>query len=138
MKPFKLDSHPKIKPGFTVPEGYFETFGAEMMQQIGLENKPTENKIIQLRPNRKSWWFAAAAVLVLALAIPAIDAVADENQSDTAALDDYFTNTRLSDDQIVELLDNEDIDKIKIDYQLEDEAIEDALHSGTIENYILD
>jgi hypothetical protein len=83
--------------------------------------------------------YAAAAVLILALSIPAINTITKTtDQADTAALDNYFAYAGLSDDQIVELLETEDIEKIKIDYNLEDEAIENALLTGTIENYILD
>jgi hypothetical protein len=134
MKPFKLDNHEKIKPGFIVPENYFENFQATMMQQIQLGPK-----VIQLQQNRKSWWYAAAAVLILALSIPAINTfTTTNNQADIAALDSYFVDAGIPDDQIVELLETEDIDKIKIEYELEDAAIEDALQIGTIENYILD
>jgi hypothetical protein len=142
MKPFKLDNHAKIKPGFTVPEGYFETFEVSMMQQIAAQNSQTSaervTKVISLRQNQKSWWYAAAAVLILALSIPAINTITATDQTDMAALDNYFAYAGLSDDQIVELLESEDIDNIKIDYQLEDAVIEDALQTGTIENYILD
>jgi len=133
MKAFKLDEHPKIKPGFIVPENYFENFRAAMMQQM-----QPEPQLIPLHRKRLSWWYAAAAVLVMALSIPAINFFTSTNQPDTAALDNYFAYTDMSDDQIVELLETEDIDKIKIDYNLEDAAIEDALQSGVIENYILD
>jgi hypothetical protein len=139
MKPFKLDNHAKIKPGFTVPEGYFETFETTMMQQIPSGNIKKPVKIIPLHRNRQSWLYAAAAVLILALSIPAINTITKTtDQADTAALDNYFAYAGLSDDQIVELLETEDIEKIKIDYNLEDEAIENALLTGTIENYILD
>ena len=133
MKPFKLDQHHKIKSGFTVPENYFENFHASLLQQI-----EPEPKVIRLTSNRNDW-YAAAAVFVMALTIPAINSITSNfGQTDVAALDNYFTYTDISDDQIVELLEKEDIDKIKIDFQLEDAAIEDALQTGNIENYILD
>lgn len=132
MKPFKLDQHPKIKSGFIVPDNYFENFQESLMQQI-----PSEPKVIQLK-SRKSWWYAAAAVIAMALSIPAINTITANSSTDVVALDAYFASTELSDDQIVELLETEDIEKIKIDFGLEDSAIEDALQTGTIENYIID
>ena len=133
MKQFKIDEHPKINSGFIVPDNYFEDFQAVMMRQI-----QPENKVIPLNNNRKFLWYAAAAVLVAALSIPAINTFTATNQPDTSALDNYFAYADVTDDQIVELLETEDIDKIKIEYNLDDAVIEDALQSGTIENYILD
>ena len=132
MKPFKLEEHSKIKPGFTVPDGYFESFQLKMMQQI-----QPETKVISLRRSRKIWWYAAAAIIAISLSIPAINTLSDTGKTDTAALDTYFANVDLPDDQIVELLETEDIAKIKIDYELDDATLEDALQTGNIETYIL-
>lgn len=133
MKLFKSDSQPKIKTGFTVPENYFENFRAGMLQQIH-----SETKVISLRQNRESWWYAAAAVLILALSIPAINVFSTATgQTDIAMLDRYFADAELSEDQLIELLEAEDIDEISIDYGLDDAAIEDVLQTRPIENYIL-
>ncbi|HSN47919.1 MAG TPA: hypothetical protein VLR29_04080, partial [Flavobacterium sp.] len=66
MKTFKLDTTPKIESGFKTPENYFDTFSAKVMQQIPNQ----EPKIISLFSKNKSWIYAAAAVLVLALTLP--------------------------------------------------------------------
>jgi hypothetical protein len=135
MNEFRLDKHPKIKPGFKIPDGYFDSLSVKVMGQI---SEP-EVKVISIS-NRKSWLFAAAAVLVLSFAIPTINKLTvAKNQPDQAALENYLAyHTDITDDELVDLLENEDIEKIKIDYQLEDKEIEDALSSGSnIENYIL-
>lgn len=133
MKPFKLDQQPKIKPGFTIPDNYFEDFEAAMMQQ--LQPKP---KVIALK-SKTYWWYAAAAVLAVSLSIPAVRVLASgKSQPDATALDNYFAYTNIPEEQLVELLEKEDIEKIKIDYRLEDAAIEEALPAAAIENYILD
>jgi len=133
MKSFKLDQHPKIKPGFTVPDGYFENFQRTMLQQI-----EPETKVVPLYRNRKSWWYTAAAAVAVSLSIPAINTLTTKSQTDIVVLDRYFAETELSEEQIVELLETEDIAKIKVDYGLEDAVIEDALQTSPIENYILD
>ena len=134
MKPFKLDNYKKIETGFTVPEGYFESFETEIMQRI----KP-EPKVIPLYRRRKTLWYAAAAVIAIALSIPAINTITSQhNQTDAAALENYFAYANIPDEQIVELLDKEDIEKIQIDYKLEDAAIEDVIESENFDNYILD
>jgi len=129
MKSFKLDTTPKIKPGFAVPDGYFENFQAAMMQQL----RP-EPKVVALHQNRKSWWYAAAAVLVLALSIPILDNVTPAADSDLTAIDYYLAQNEISDEQIVELLTVEEISKIKIENDPDDAAIEEAFRSGIIDN----
>ncbi len=135
MKEFKLDNQPKITPGFKIPEGYFDQLSEQVMQKI----TGSEPKVIPIS-GRKSWLFAAAAVLVLSLTIPLLNKITSaQTQPDQTAVENYLAyHGEITDDQIVDLLDKEDIDKIKIDYQLNDTEIEDALPSGAeLENYII-
>ena len=37
MKPFKLDNEPKITSGFTMPEGYFDSFTDKVLTQLNKE-----------------------------------------------------------------------------------------------------
>ena len=39
MKEFKLDNNPKISPGFSVPENYFENFSSKLLQELP-KNEP--------------------------------------------------------------------------------------------------
>lgn len=133
MKPFKLDQQPKINPGFKIPDNYFEDFETAMMRQL-----QPQTKVIALK-SKPYWWYASAAVLVVALSIPAFRALGSaKSQPDAAALENYFAYANIPEEQLVELLEKEDIEKIKIDYQLEDAAIEETLPANSIENYILD
>jgi hypothetical protein len=138
MKEFKLDDHPKISPGFKVPENYFDNFSKKMMQQL----VQPEVKIIPLAQNRKSWIFAAAAVLVLALILPALNQfgkTGTTTEPDQTQVENYLAYTQIPDEEIVALLDNEDIQSINVDFNLDESDIEDALSSETInENYIID
>jgi len=132
MKAFKLDEHPKINTGFKVPDGYFDGFTDHMLMQLN-----DEPKVLQLH-RRKTWIFAAAAILVLSMTIPIINKVVETDQPDEAAIENYLAyHATIADEDIVELLEKEDISNIKIDYRLEDTSIEEALPTD-IENYILD
>lgn len=135
MKEFKLDNQPKIKPGFTIPEGYFETFSSQLLSEID-----REPKIIPLKRQSKSWIYAAAAVLVLTMTIPAINQFSTNDRApNAAAIENYINYAGIPNEQIVELLDSEDIAKIEIDYQLDQAVIEDALYSNpNIQNYIME
>ncbi|HLA55336.1 MAG TPA: hypothetical protein VK623_04515 [Flavobacterium sp.] len=100
-----------------------------------------EVKVVPLFRQRKSWIYAAAAVLVLALSIPVLNKfTTPSNEPDTATLENYLAyHADISDEQLVDLLETEDIEKIKIDYKIEDKALEDMLSSNAdIENYITD
>lgn len=136
MKAFKLDDNAKTGTGFKVPESYFDTLSQSVMQQL----PAPETKVVSLYAKRKSWVFAAAAVLVLSLMIPALNtgkAITDE--PDVQALENYLSyHSDITDEQLVDLLETEDIEKIRIDYNMEDKALEDVLSNSNLENYIID
>ena len=56
----------------------------------------------------------------------------------TSEVETYITqHTTVSDDDIVDLLDQEDIDKLKTDVPIENEVLEDVLSNNSeIEQYI--
>jgi len=133
MKDFKLDNY--SKPGLNVPDGYFEQFPEKVMSKIR-----QEPEVIPIF--RKSrWLMAVAAVLVLALTIPILNKfLAPADEPDLAAIESYIiSHSEISEYDIAELLETEDIQKIKFDAEIEDNAIEDVLSSNTdLENYIID
>lgn len=133
MKPFKLDQLPKINPGFITPDGYFDAFPDEMMQMLR-----QETKVIPIQRKRSAWIFAAAAVLVLSLSLPVLNQLTTQsNQPDHSEIENYLASQDISQDYLVSMLDSEEINNLKIDYNLEDKTIEEALPDD-IENYILD
>ncbi len=135
MKEFKLDNEPKITSGFTTPEGYFDTFSEKMMAKLPKE----ETKVISIYASRKRWIFAAAAVLVLALSVPIFNKLsANTAELDQQTLEDYITyNSGLSENDLVDLLEKEDIEKMNVDYNIQDKDVEDLLsENSNIEHYI--
>ena len=140
MKTFKLDNTTKIESGFKIPENYFETFSQRVMQQLPKEEAKADSRIISLFSKRKSWIYAAAAVLVLALALP----VAYNNfyksspEIDKATLENYISyNTNISDVDLVNLLDEKDIQNMDIGMNIEDITIENELSENkNLQNYL--
>lgn len=137
MKTFKLDNEPKIDSGFKTPENYFDTFSARVLQQLPKE----EPKTISLFSKRKSWIYAAAAVLVLALTLPAVYTKFYNSSPDIdeATLENYISyNTSISDADLLNLLDEKDIQKIDIGLSIEDKTIENELSENkNLENYLI-
>lgn len=136
MKEFKLDEMPKIKSGFKTPENYFDAFSEKIVAQLP-EEKP---KIIPLFGSRKKLLFAVAAVLIVALSVPIFNTLSNNNVVvDQQILEDYIAqNTRISENEILELLEKEDIEKLNLDYQIPDKTVEDVLSTNeNLEQYII-
>ncbi|WP_293895348.1 hypothetical protein [Flavobacterium sp.] len=137
MKDFKLDNEPKITPGFTTPDGYFDTLSDKVLAQLPSKEEP---KVISIFSFKKTWYFVAAAVLILMLCIPLFTKYSSQQEDiDSATLENYIANqSNISEEQIVDLLEQEDVDKMKLDYNIDDAAIEDALNSNSnLEQYII-
>lgn len=136
MNDFKLDNEPKITSGFTMPEGYFEAFSEKVAAQLPKQ----EPKVISIFNSGKKWYFAAAAVLVLMLTIPFYNSYKlGQQEVDSVALENYIAyQSTISEDEIVDLLDQEDLDKMKMELNIDDAAIEDALKSNSnLEEYLI-
>ncbi|MGL2966017.1 hypothetical protein [Flavobacterium sp. XGLA_31] len=137
MKEFRLDNEPKITSGFTMPDGYFDSFEKRLLTQLP---KP-KTKVISFLGRAKTWYFSAAAVLILLLSVPLYNNYKlNQEEIDAATLEDYIASrSSISEEDIVNLLDESDLEKIKLDLNLQDKDIEEVLESNNnIEQYILD
>jgi hypothetical protein len=135
MKDFKLDTNEKITSGFKIPDNYFDDFSEKVMLRLPKE----EPKVISFYARNKRWIYSAAAVLVLALSVPIVYQMQNKEAEMTSSeVENYLVNnTTLSDDDIVNLLEQEDIDKLKEEAPIEKEALEEALSNNPeIEQYI--
>jgi len=135
MKPFNLENHPKIKPGFTIPEDYFEQFSEKLLSAIPQEEKP----VISIFARKKKWFMAVAAILIFGIMIPFLNKNSNENQNlDSASLENYLAyQSTISPEELVSLLDEKDIDAIETDLNLDDATVESALSGNNyLENYI--
>ena len=136
MNEFNLDKAPRIAPGFKTPDGYFDRFSEKVMQQLP-QNEP---RVIAFYQKRKSWAYAAAAVLIVALGIPIYQSANTPAVAlDNATLEHYLANhSTISDADLAELLDENDIEKIQIDSDIESKAIEDLLSTNSnLEEYLI-
>lgn len=136
MKTFKLENEPKIDSGFKTPENYFDDFSARVMQQIQKE----EPKTVLLFARRKTWMYAAAAIIIFALTIPVYNTLYKQStEIDEATLENYISyHSTLSSADLVNLLDKKDIQKISVDLNIEDKAIENELSTDKdLEQYLL-
>jgi len=137
MKNFKLGNEPKITSGFTTPDGYFDTFSEKVITQLPKQ----EPKVISIFSSKKVWYFAAAAVLILMLSIPLFTKYSTQQEEiDSATLENYIAyQSNISEEEIVNLLEQDDLDKMKLDFNIDDAAIEDALKSNSnLEQYLID
>jgi hypothetical protein len=137
MKNFNLGNEPKITSGFTTPDGYFDTFSEKVLAQLPKQ----ETKVISIFSSKKVWFFAAAAILILMLSIPLFTKYSTQQEEiDTATLENYIAyQSNISEEEIVNLLEQDDLDKMKLDFNIDDATIEDALKSNSnLEQYLID
>lgn len=138
MKPFTLnDKEAKITTGFNTPEGYFEALESKLSAQLPA-NKP---KVIAFYQRKTTWLYAAAAVVILFVSIPIYQNVyRSSSEVDAVVLEDYIaTHADISAEDLATILEKEDLDKIKLELNLGEEAIEDVLlNNNDLEQYIID
>ena len=137
MKNFKLGNEPKITSGFTTPDGYFDTFSEKVLAQLPKQ----ETKVISIFSSKKVWYFAAAAILILMLSIPLFTKYSTQQEEiDSATLENYIAyQSNISEEEILNLLEQDDLDKMKLDFNIDDATIEDALKSNSnLEQYLID
>ena len=137
MKNFNLGNEPKITSGFTTPDGYFDTFSEKVLAQLPKQ----ETKVISIFSSKKVWYFAVAAILILMLSIPLFTKYSTQQEEiDSATLENYISyQSNISEEEIVNLLEQDDLDKMKLDFNIDDATIEDALKSNSnLEQYLID
>lgn len=134
MKPFKLDNETKITPGFKIPEAYFDDFTERLMQQLPTQ----ETKVIPLYKRKHVWISAVAAIFVIALGV----SILWKSNSTTALPDDTAIENYLSyqeditQDDIIQGLNQEDINELEASIALSDEAIENYLSTKDYNIYL--
>jgi ABC-type antimicrobial peptide transport system permease subunit len=136
MNDFKLDNEPKITSGFTIPDGYFDTFSEKILAQIPIH----EPKVISIFNITKTLYFVAAAIVIVMLSIPLYLKYSIKNQElDATTIENYIAyDSSISEDEIVDLLDKEDLVKMKIEFNLQDEDLETILSTNSnLEQYII-
>lgn len=139
MKSFDLENSPKIKSGFKVPEEYFEQFNTKLTEQILNDAEP---KVIVLHSKKTRWYFAIAAVLLLAISIPVyqnwkVDTSTQLNQDE---IENYLSyHSSINTEDLITLLNDEDILSLEKNKTIESESIERyLLTTESLEYYLID
>ena len=137
MKEFKLDNNPKISPGFSVPENYFENFSLKLLQELP-KNEP---KVISIYQKKKKLLFAVAAVLILALSIPIYNAlISSNNELDNTSIENYLTyQPNITQYDLISELEDEDLLTLNESSPADNTIIEEhLLKEGNLEQLILE
>ena len=135
MKDFKIDTSEKLTTGFQIPDGYWDAFSEKVMQRIPKE----EPKVISFYARNKRWIYSAAAVLILALSLPIVNQLQNKEQElSSIEIENYLTqNKSVSDDEIVNMLEQEDIDNLRVTTPITKDVLEDELSNNTdVEQFI--
>lgn len=135
MNDFKLDNEPKIRTGFKVPDGYFESLTDKVMQQI---TEP-EVKTIPLYRRFTTWYASAAAILLLAFGTGLYFKLGvREAQPDNTAIENYLVyQANISNYDLYQNLDENDIKDLEQSVVISDDAIEEYISGqGNYEYYL--
>ena len=135
MKEFKLDNEPKITTGFKVPDGFFERLENSILHKINEKETPVYELF-----TKRNWIIAIAAVFVIALSIPIVNYMnVSTSTIDQVQLETYLIEqSNLSEDDIVELLDEEKIQKIELELNVNTNELEEVLLTNSnLEDYLI-
>lgn len=134
MKEFRLDNEPKITSGFKTPEGYFD----DLSEKINANLPKNEPKVISIFQKRKTWMYGVAAVLAISLSVVFYQQFQSTETLDADFLENYIArNTTVSEYDLLELLEKEDIEKLQIDLDIQDEVLEETMiHNTNLEHYL--
>lgn len=129
MKEFKLDKAPKISTGFKTPDNYFENFTVNVNEHACKD----ETKVISILKYKKIALILVAAVLVIGLMIPFFytnDAIKTK-ELDEVTLENYLsTQPTITQYEIINLLDKEDINDLKSAVVDDDEDLDMILSNN--------
>jgi hypothetical protein len=121
MKDFNLEKQAKIEPGFNTPEGYFDSFSEKIMINIENENP----KVISLLDRNRKWMISIAASFLVLFSTGYFFYNSNKNKTENAEIEQYIVNnSTITDDDIASLLSENDIEKLTIDYNLENNTTE--------------
>jgi len=139
MNSFHLNTSPKIKSGFKVPEGYFESFESKLFEELQLEKEP---KVISLLSRKAKWYWMAAAAIIFAVSLPIHNYFNNASLGKPTASElEYYFNVHpaFTTEDIISQLNETEIQTLKIDSELKTENIENyLLKTESIEYYLLD
>lgn len=125
MKDFNLEKQPKIETGHKVPEGYFESFSEKIMSQIASEYSNENSKVVSLFDRNKKWILSIAASFVVMFSINFYFFNLNKKEIEIQEIENYIVQeATITDYDIADLMNENDIKKITIEYKLENQSTE--------------
>lgn len=125
MTHFDENSTDKIKSGFKTPDNYFNEFPQIVMQKIADEEKP----VISLFTKQVKVIMAVAASLIIGVAVTQVNFSSPTINS--VDIENYIAyNSNLTQYDLVNILEEDDINNMSIDYELKSEDITDFLENN--------
>jgi hypothetical protein len=137
MSEFKLDSEPKIKAGFSIPENYFDTFPDALKSQL----PKNESMVISIFRNRKRQLQSIAAVLVIGLLVSVFYKFNNQDSEiGVSELENYITNqSSINQYDLMSSLAAEDIESLKNEKDLDQYFLDDLeLTSSELEQMAIE
>lgn len=120
MIDFKLDNETKIKTGFKVPESYFDSFSEKILSKIETNTTQEKPKVISIFERNKKWALSIAATLLVFITVDYYFFDLNKTKNENLELEHYIVNqTDITDDDFVSLLNENDIEKIAVEYHLD-------------------
>lgn len=120
MKGFNLDTNPKIKSGFKIPDQYFDQFESKIMTQIDRK----EIRVVSIFHKKQLWISSIAAVLLVMIAFPIYFNMAKSKTTiETLSLESYLS-TEFSTYELVDKLSDDDISTLENSITLNSDAVE--------------
>lgn len=135
MNHFDINKQPKINTGFNIPDNYFENFSDNLILRINEK----DTKVIAIRRHNR-WWSTAAAIVVVSLGIFSVYRISEErNEIDQNILENYIANdANISNEQLIDLLDETDIQEISVNSSISESDIEDFLaQNSNLEQHLI-
>lgn len=125
MKNFNFEKQTQIESGFKVPDGYFDDFSEKIMTQINNETNSQNPRVISLFDRNKKWMLSIAASFVVLFSMGYFFYNSNINKSESSEMEQYIvTNSTITDEDIASLLNQNDIQKISIEYNLKHNSTE--------------
>lgn len=125
MKDFNLEKKKQIESGFKVPDGYFDSFSEKVMTQISSESLKEDTKVVSLFDRNKKWILSIAATFVVMFSAGYYFYNENKIETETTEIENFIVDqSGITDEEIVMLLDQNDINKITVDYNLDHNSIE--------------
>jgi hypothetical protein len=133
MSEFKLDNHPKLKPGFRTPDSYFEGFADRLSERLPVA---PQTRVVPLY-RRRPVWISTAAVFVLLLGMALYFKAflpQEAAQPDAEAIENYLVYQQgINSYDLMQSLDIQDIKEIEASLDnIPDDAIEEYLSTEDI------